>query len=199
MNKNYLLAGFLSLALIGTVNAADNQNDSIVSFSKSDYAGWEHQTKEDSATIVKDGNTKVLSFNVTVNHKTDHKGNSDGKYLKGWPRLRFKLDKTINLATFKYLRFDYKISSNREHPVKTHFLVNFHSDGAKYDYALDLGKEDGQWHEAKISIQELIKKANKPAGAWSQLSYIQLVIAEAKYQDGTKLDIKIKDIFLTKD
>jgi hypothetical protein len=198
MNKNYLLAGFLSLALIGTVNATDNQDDSMVSFSKNDYAGWKHQTKEDSVSIVKDNNVNVLSFKVTVNHKTDSKGRTTGKHLKGWPRLRYKLATNIDLAKFKYLRFDYKVSSNRENPVKTHFSVNFHSDGAKYDYPLDLGKEDGKWHEAKISIQELIKKAKKPAGAWSQLSYIQLVIAESRYKDGTKLDIKIKDIFLVK-
>ncbi|MCF6175855.1 MAG: hypothetical protein L3J71_08815 [Victivallaceae bacterium] len=198
MNKNYLLAGFLSLALIGTVNATDNQDDAMVSFSKNDYAGWKHQTKEDSASIVTDNNIKVLSFKVTVNHKADHKGNPEGKYLKGWPRLRFRLGKTIDLAKFKYLRFDYKISSNRENPVKTHFSVNFHSNGAKYDYVLDLGKEDGKWHEAKISIPEMIKKAKKTAGAWTKLSYIQLVIAEAKYKNGTKLDIKVKDIFLIK-
>lgn len=198
MNKNYLLAGIFSLALLGAVNAADNQDDSMISFSKDDYAGWKHQTKEDSLSIVEDGNVKVLSFKVTVDHKKDNKGNPDGKHLKGWPRLRYRLGKNIDLTTFKYLRFDYKVSSNRTNPVKTIFSVNFHSDGAKYDYPLDLGKEDGQWHEAKIKIADVIKKSKKDAAAWSKLSYIQFVITESKYDDGTKLDIKVKDIFLVK-
>ncbi len=196
MNKNYLFTGFLSLALIGSINAADN--DSMVSFSKNDYAGWKHQTKEDSANIVTDGDAKVLSFKVTVNHKMDSNGTPDGKYLKGWPRLRYRITPTVDLAKFKFLRFDYKVSSSRKNPIKTIFSVNFHSNGAKYDYALDLGKEDGKWHEAKISIPEMIKRTKKDAGAWSQLSYIQLVIAEANYQDGTQIDIKVKDIFLVK-
>ena len=98
--KNYLLAGFISVALLGTLHAKDK----VKPISFDDYAKWKAGTVEASVETVKDGDTTVLSFKVAVDHKKDGKGKTDGKYLKGWPRMIHYIKPVVDLNNYKELR-----------------------------------------------------------------------------------------------
>ena len=190
--KNYLMAGLLSVVLLGTLNAQDN----VKPISFNDYGKWKASTKEASAEAVKDGDIMVLSFKVAVDHTKDGKGRPDGKYLKGWPRILHHIKPVVDINQYKELRFEYKISSNRKNVEQTLIYTNFNSGSASCTYNFDAGKEDGKWHTKVILIKDVIAKSKKTASDWKKLRYIQFGLSEKKHEDGTKLDIKLKNIVL---
>ncbi|MCF6176691.1 MAG: hypothetical protein L3J71_13095 [Victivallaceae bacterium] len=199
--KNYLMAGILSVALLGTLNAQDQVKQGAgkskpISFNEKDYADWKAGTVEVAVATVKDGGITVLSFKVAVDHKKDGKGRADGKYLKGWPRMIHYIKPVVDMNKYKELRFEYKISSNRKNVEKTPIYANFNSGAATCTYGFDAGKEDGKWHTKVILIKDIIAKSKKPASDWKTLRYIQFGLSESLHEDGTKLDIKLKNIVL---
>ncbi len=190
--KNYLIAGFISVALLGTLHAEDK----VKPISFDDYAKWKASTVEASVETVKDGDTTVMSFKVAVDYKKDGKGNPDGKYLKGWPRIIHYVKPVVDLNNYKELRFEYKISSNRKTVDKTMIYANFNTGKAACTYTFDAGKEDGEWHTKILLVKDIIAKSKKPAADWKTLVYIQFGLSERSHADGTKLDIKLKNIVL---
>ena len=190
--KNYLMAGFISVALLGTLNAGEQ----VKPISFNDYGKWKASAKEASAEVVNDGDATVLSFKVAVDHTKDGKGKTDGKYLKGWPRVRHHVKPIVDLNKYKELRFEYKISSNRKNVEKTPLYANFNSGKASYTYAFDAGEEDGKWHTKVMLVKDIITKSKKPVSDWETLQHIQFGLSESKHEDGTKLDIKLKNIVL---
>ena len=190
--KNYLMAGFISVALLGTLNAADK----VTPISFDDYAKWKAGTVEASVDTVKDGDTTVLNFKVTVDYKKDGKGKTDGKYLKGWPRIIHYIKPVVDLNNYTELRFEYKISSNRKNVEKTLIYANFNAGTAACTYTFDAGKEDGEWHTKILLVKDIIAKSKKPVTDWKTLIYIQFGLSEKNHADGTKLDIKLKNIVL---
>ena len=196
MKNNYLVVGLLSLALLGSINAAEENSEMVNVSCKVEK--WRLVSNEITATNAKDGNDEVLQFKVKINHKLDAKGRPDGKYLKGWPRALYFLKPPMDFRKFKYLRFDYKVSSNRKNMTKIPFYVNFCSGKNKCDYHFELGPKDGEWHEIKVLLSDVIKKSHKDASEWAEVIYMQFCIAESKYADGDELSIKLKNIFFIK-
>jgi lysophospholipase L1-like esterase len=163
-----------------------------------DGKAWRVTDKEATLDIKKDENDTILNFNIAVDHKLDGSSHN-GKYPKGWPRIAHPFKKgTVNLNDYSYLRFLIKTKSNRKPPVKTILTVNFACTGAKYDYAIDAGKETDKWKEILVPIKKIISMAGYPSHYWDSLKLIQLVISERWYEDGDKLQFKIKDIELLK-
>lgn len=177
-----------------------NPSDITGKFSLMDKDGknWRPYDKEATLTQGKDGDDPVLNFNVDVDQKVDGSGNN-GKYLKGWPRIAYFFKKnTVNLNDYNYLRFFIKVKSNRKNVVGTILVVNFAGTGGKSDYAVDTGKETGQWKEILVPIKKMISMSGYPSHYWNSMKRIQLVIAEKSYDDGDKLAFKIKNIELLK-
>jgi hypothetical protein len=169
------------------------------------FSKWRPVNKEVTAQVIKSTDLsperRVLSMTVNVDHKLDG-GGEDGRYPVGWPRIRreFTPDE-LNLNDYDYLTFNVKIDSDRDEVADdfTPFAVNFSSyEGSKYDLSMDLGDRQRTWLPVRVSVTDIIKNSNCDRQKWNHLKGLQLVIAEAKYKDGTRLQFDLDQIALVK-
>ena len=207
MNKKYLFSGVMALALLGVAGnvycadteaekKADEAQVAAIDFSKTGYKEWKAATGEASVTTKEDAGVPVMIFKIVVDHTKDGKGKTDGKYLKGWPRIYRYIKPTVDLSKYKVLIFEYKISSSDKNSTKNPIYAYFKSGKVGRTMSFDAGKEDGQWHTKVITVEDIIKSSQKSADDWKQLSMLQFGLAESNYTDKTELTVEIKNIQL---
>jgi hypothetical protein len=207
MNKNYLFGGIMALALLGVtgnVYGADTEAEkktdeaqvAMIDFSKTGYKEWKAATGEASVTIKEEADVPIMIFKVVVDHTKDGKGNTESKYLKGWPRIYRYIKPLVALTKYKEFIFEYKVSSNIKDAEKNPIYAYFKSGKVRCTMSFDAGKEDGQWHTKVIKIEDVIKHSQKSADDWKQLSMLQFGLAESNYADKTEITVELKNLQL---
>jgi hypothetical protein len=207
MNKKYFFSGIVSVALLGTMVNGYSEDTTAgktqtkaqkvsYDFAKNGYKGWKAGTVETSVAHKDEAGKATLIFKVIVDYTKDGKGNADGKYLKGWPRVYHYFKPVIELGKYKEFSFDYKITTTNKTAEKNPIYAYFNSDKTAITMPFDAGKEDGEWHNKVITIADIIKRSKKSADDWQQLTMMNFGLSERNYPDKTTITIEIKNLRL---
>lgn len=160
---------------------------------------WEALNKE--CALIRESGSLGLNFNV--DHKVDGEIN-DGKYPKGWPRVRLDLPVEImNMANYDFLHINVNISSNRgeTNNDKSSLCLTLNmTDGGSCQLEL-LGKAaENKITAITIPVKDIIEKL-KPAVKDKSRLYlrrVQLVLPESNYADETKIKFEISNFSFVK-
>jgi hypothetical protein len=160
---------------------------------------WEALNKE-CALIIESGSL-VLNFNV--DHKVDGEI-SDGKYPKGWPRVRLDLPvESMNMANYDFFHINVNISSNRGDTKtdKSSLCLTLNmTNGSSCQLEL-LGKAaENKITAITVPVKDIIEKL-KPAVKDKNRLYlrrVQLVLPESNYADETKIKFEISNFSFVK-
>ena len=192
MRTKCMITGFLSMFLAVAIHA---QN---LEMNGDGAVNWVADEKEASLAKVKEDGTSVIDFKITVDHSRDKTGSTTGKSLMNWPRIRYEFPKPVNLGEYKNFQFEYKATISRKSAAFVPVFINFKSGAKAFDFHVKLKKNEG-WRTEVIRVKDLLSQSKSTASDWNALKYIQIGIAERQFISGTKLNIKLKNIRLSKD